>query len=348
MVRKIFYVLIISIAILFTTNITPSFAFGPSSDKIYKGIDVSEWQGNINFKKVKDAGIEIVYIRAGQGFSYEDEEFERNYTEAKKYGLKVGVYHYVTARNEEEARMQARFFASLLSNKTIDCKLAMDFEYFPGLTKNEINKIALAFLKELEKIYGKDTIVYSNAYNASSTFNKEVAKYPLWIAQYEVEEPENDGTWKNWEGYQYTSSGRVSGIEGNVDRDQYTKDILLNENVKIPVVEKPTYKGENRIIYLIKPGDTLSEIAKKYNTTIAHLVEINGIENPNLIYAGDKIIVSCNCNEGKKVERKIKIKSGDTLSKIAEEYNTTVKDLVRLNNIENPNLIYAGATLKVC
>ncbi len=348
MIKKLVCILIVSIAVLITITSKPTLAFGPSSNTIYKGIDVSEWQGDIDFKKVKEAGIEIVYIRAGQGFTYEDEKFERNYTEAKKNGLKVGVYHYVTARSEEEARTQARFFASMLTNKTIDCKLAMDFEYFPGLTKSEINKISLAFLKELEKVYGEKTIVYSNAYNASSTFNKEVAKYPLWIAQYEVSEPENDGTWKSWQGYQYTSSGRVNGIDGNVDRDEYTKDILLDKKVTIPPVEKPEYKGEDRIVYLIKPGDTLSEIAQKYNTTVAHLVEINQIDNPNLIYIGDKIIVSCNCNEGKKVERTIKIKPGDTLSEIAQEYNTTVKDLVRINNIENPDLIYSGAILRVC
>lgn len=347
MPKKFFYTFIISLAFILTTFITPVFAFEPSSNTIYQGIDVSEWQGNIDFKKVKTAGIEVVYIRAGQGFTYKDAKFERNYTQAKKNNLKVGVYHYVTARNEEEAKMQARFFASLLSGKTIDCKLAMDFEYFPGLTKGEINKISLAFLKELEKVYGKDAIVYSNSYNASNTFDKEVAQYPLWIAQYGVKEPENNGRWKAWQGFQYTSTGKIKGIEGNVDKDQYTKDVLLDKAISIKPIEKPEYKGEDRIVYRIKKGDTLSGIAKKYNTNVAHLVEINDIRNPNLIYAGEKIIVSCNCNEGKKIERKIKIKPGDTLSKIAKKYNTSIKTLVRLNNIKNPNLIYSGDTLRV-
>ena len=70
--------------ILFVTLGSAVLAFGPSSDKIYRGIDVSEWQGDIDFEKVREAGIEIVYIRAGQGFSYEDEKFERNYEEARK------------------------------------------------------------------------------------------------------------------------------------------------------------------------------------------------------------------------------------------------------------------------
>ena len=84
MPKKFFYALTISLALLLTTFTTPVLAFGPSSNTIYQGIDVSEWQGNIDFKKVKDAGIQIVYIRAGQGFTYKDAKFERNYTQAKK------------------------------------------------------------------------------------------------------------------------------------------------------------------------------------------------------------------------------------------------------------------------
>lgn len=346
MFKKFFTTVSIIAMFLLTILTIPTLAFEASSKTVYKGIDVSEWQGDIDFKKVKETGIEIVYIRAGQGFGYEDAKFERNYKKAKENGLKVGAYHYVTARNEEEARRQAKFFISLLSKKQIDCKLAMDYEYFPGLSKTEINRVALTFLKEVEKLSGKKAIVYSDAYNANSTFSKEVAKYPLWIAQYGVEHPQNDGKWKYWEGFQYTSTGRVSGIEGNVDRDKYTKDILLSESSEVEHTEKPKCDREDRIIYKVKWGDTLSEIAKKYNTSVGHLADINDINNPNLIYAGEKIIISCNHNKYCK-EKIYHIKWGDTLSEIARKYNTTVNRLVELNKIKNPNLIYAGETLKV-
>lgn len=320
-------------------------AFEPSSKKIYKGIDVSEWQGNIDFKKVKEDGIQIVYIRAGQGFSYEDSKFERNYKEAKKQGLKIGAYHYVTARNEEEAKQQATFFVSLVSNKKIDAKLAMDFEYFPDLSKSEINKISLAFIKEVEKLSGKDVIVYSDAYNANNTFEGEITNYPLWIAQYGVEEPQNNGNWSYWEGFQYTDRGRVSGISGNVDKDKYTKDILLSDNTEIPHVEKPNNTKEDRIKYRIKWGDTLSQIALEYNTTVRHLVDLNKIKNPNLIYAGETLIISYNRINSNKTT--YQVKWGDTLSKIAQRYHTTVKHLVELNKIKNSNLIYAGEILLI-
>lgn len=322
--------------------------FGPASNNVYQGIDVSEWQGNIDFRKVKEDGIEVVYIRSSQGFSYEDSKFERNYEEAKKQGLKIGAYHYVTARTEEEGKQQAKFFISLLSNKKIDCKLAMDFEYFDGLTKEEINKIALAFLKEVERLSGKKAVVYSDTYNAIHTFNKDVAAYPLWVAQYGVNEPQSNGNWDNWEGWQYTSRGRINGINGNVDRDKYTKEILLAESSEIPHTDKPDNKDkEDRILYKVKRGDTLSEIAAKFHTTVSHLVELNNIKNPNLIYTGEVLIISCNHNNNKEEikQKTYQVKRGDTLSEIAVKFHTTVRRLVELNNIKNPNLIYVGQTI---
>lgn len=346
MLKKIVGIVIISYMFFISILTIQIYAFGPSSEQIYMGIDVSEWQGDIDFRKVKEYGIEIVYIRAGQGFGYEDSKFQRNYTEAKKYNLKVGVYHYVTARNEDEAKSQAKFFVSLLSRKQIDCKLAMDYEYFPGLSRAEINKVAIAFLKEVENLSGKQTIVYSDANNANNTFVGEVRNYPLWIAQYGVSEPQNNGGWKSWEGFQYTSRGRVSGIDGYVDRDRYTSDILLEEKTQIINVEKPEVNREDRIVYRVKKGDTLSEIAQKYNTTVSHLVQINKIKNPNLIYAGEEIIISYNHKKYCKRKKYI-IKKGDTLSEIARKYNTTVKTLVIINKIKNPNLIYSGAELTI-
>ena len=329
----------------------PVLALNPSSNNIYQGIDVSEWQGDIDFRKVKEAGIEVVYIRAGQGFSYKDSKFKRNYQEAKKNGLKVGVYHYVTARSEEDAKIQAKFFVSLISKKQIDCKLAMDFESFGNLNNSEINAIALTFLEEVKKLSGKDVIVYSNTYNAKYTFSNEVAKYPLWVAQYGLKVPQDNGKWSSWEGFQYSSTGRVNGISGNVDMDKYTINILLSSTEQIPEVEDPKCNYEDRILYKVQRGDTLSEIAQKHNTTVAHLAQINNIKNPNLIYTGEIIIISCNHNNNQNIDNSsnttYKVQRGDTLSEIAQKYNISVSELVKLNNIQNPNLIYIGPILKI-
>ena len=341
--KKIFMMLLIfSVVVVY---MLPVLAIEPSNNTIYRGIDVSEWQGEIDFERVKEAGIEIVYIRAGQGFSYKDPDFERNYAEAKRNELKVGVYHYMTARTTQEARQQAQFFVSLLSNKEIDCKLAMDFESFGNLSRTEINEIALEYIKEVERLSTKEVIVYSNTNDARNIFSEEVAEYPLWVAQYGVSEPSNNGKWNYWEGFQYSSSGRIDGIRGDVDLDRYTEDILLDSNEVINNVENPNITKEDRIVYKIRRGDTLTGIARKFNTTISHLAQINNIKNPNLIYTGEIITISHNRNN-REIEE-YDVKRGDTLTKIAREYNTSVEELVEINKIRNPDLIYVGEKLRI-
>ena len=176
----------------------PCFAFGPSSSTIYQGIDVSHWQGNIDFYAVKKSGIDIVYIKSSEGKSYIDPYFEINYQNAKANNLKVSFYHYVTARSTSEAEKQAIFFARVIAGKSPDCKLAMDFEDFGNLSINEINHIAKVFLNTLEKETGIDALIYSNAYSAKNIFSSELVNYPLWVANYNASTPTANGKWNTW------------------------------------------------------------------------------------------------------------------------------------------------------
>lgn len=178
--------------------ITPVYAFSPSSSILYEGIDVSGWQGNINYEQVKNAGIEIIYMKASEGNNFVDPYFNQNYTNAKANGLKVGFYHYLTARNVQEAVEQATFFLSVISGKNSDCRLAMDFESFGNLTITEINQIGLAFVRTVETLSKKEVVIYSNTNDAITIFEGELTNYPLWVAQYEVEEPTPNGKWNKW------------------------------------------------------------------------------------------------------------------------------------------------------
>lgn len=342
---------IILFCIITTTSIN-CFALSPSSSVIYEGVDVSNWQGYIDYAKVKNDGIDVVYIKASQGRDYKDPYFELNYENAKANGLLVGVYHFLTARSITEAEREAEFFASVISEKQIDCKLAMDFEEFGSLTRPEINDISKAFLERLEEITGKETIVYSDIFNSRNTFELS-EEYPLWIAFYgeyaELEEIRSN--WKTWQGQQYTDDGRVSGIRGYVDKDRFTEEVLLGDSSEVPHFDAPREKNlSEQIEYTVQRGDTLWEISRRYNVTIDEITRLNNIQNPNLIYPGEilTIITNSNFEQTQGLGKDFyTVKSGDTLSELAIIFDTTVEDIVRLNNIQNPNLIYVGQRLRI-
>ena len=345
---KKFFSIIMLIIVLIIIWSSKTFAINPSNNEIYEGIDVSKWQGTINFEEVANDGIDIVYIKATQGTTYVSPTFEEQYTNAKNNGLKIGFYHYVTARTIEEARNEAQFYASKISGKQIDCKLAMDFEEFGNLSQEEINAIGLEFVRRLEELTNKPVIIYSNTYAARTIWNGEITKYPLWVAEYGVSKPRDNGKWNSYVGWQYTNMGNIKGINGNVDRDKFTKDIFINENMTpgeiIPEIPKP--ESSYKTITILR-GDTLTKIAKEYGTTVNELARINNIQNINLIYAGRTLRVPVsNSQENSNLEEIVYIvKKGDTLSEIAMKYNVRVNEIARENQIKNVNLIYPGQRL---
>lgn len=352
--KLIAYILIFVIIYLFNANII--YAISEESSQVYDGIDVSDWQGYIDYSKVKQSGIEIVYIKSSQGSNIKDPYFDINYENAKNNGLKVGFYHFLTAKNVEQAKQEAQFFSHVISGKNPDCKLVMDYEIFSGISNEEINNISEVFLEEVKKITNKDIIIYSDLYNAQNTFNNNLAsKYQLWLAYYgNISELNNINTnWNNWTGIQYTDRGTINGISGFVDRDKYTKEILLNETSQIPIINNPTNSiNTEKIYYTVKSGDTLWQIANRYGTTINEITTLNNIENPNLIYPGQILqILTNSTNEGEETRAtgsiNYTVKRGDTLSQIALAYGVSINHIVELNNIENPNLIYPGEKLRI-
>ena len=333
------------------TFITSIYAITPQSELKYQGIDVSDWQGYINYNQVKNDGIDIVYIKASQGQKIKDPYFELNYENAKANNLKVGFYHFLTATNIEEAEKEAIFFSSVISGKKVDCKLALDYEQFNDINIEKINQIALAFMKKVEELTKKQVIIYSDLYNSRNTFNSEVANNSeLWLAYYgDYRNLENEETsWQYFIGTQYTDAGRVAGINGNVDRDIFSENIFLSDTTEIPNTENPnTENNTETIYYTVKRGDTLSKIATAYGTTVEEIAQINEIQNVNLIYPNQvlKILVNTNIHGSESNstgKTYYTIKRGDTLWQIASKYGVSVQNIVNWNNIQNPNLIYSG------
>lgn len=345
------------LAFLFFANIHMTYAITPSSDPQYQGIDVSDWQGYIDYNQVRASGIEVVYIKASQGSNIKDSYFDINYENAKANGLKVGFYHFLTATNTEEAEQEAQFFASVISGKEADCKLVMDYEVFGGVSIEESNNIAQVFLESVKRLTNKEVIVYSDLSNARDRFGSSIAdNYELWLAYYGDYNDliDVETSWTEWIGIQYTDSGRIAGIRGNVDRDLYTESIFLSDTSEIPTTESPNSETINTesIYYTVQSGDTLYEIAARYGTTVQEIVDINNIANPNLIYPGETLRILTNSTVHGSETRgtgsiTYTVQRGNTLSQIASSYGVTVEHIVEMNDIQNPNLIYPGEKLRI-
>lgn len=358
--KKIITAFFIIIPLLLSTLCFAS-SLSASSNTLYNGIDVSEWQGNIDFSQVKDSGIDIVYIRTGEGSNYIDAYFNTNYKNAKAAGLNIGFYHYVTATTPEEAIEQAKFFVSLTKDLDPNCKLAMDFESFGSLNNGEINTIASTFLQTVKELSGKDVIIYSDTYNAINTWNNSLTIYPLWVAEYDVTEPRANDKWNHWVGFQYSDAGTVPGINTtSVDLDHFTPDIFLSGTSNATssnTSSTNTSSGSSSnslsyITYIVQSGDTLSAIALQYNTTVAELVALNNISNPNFIYVGETLILpqttsQTSTNIPTNTSSTYTVQVGDTLWGIAQQFDTTVATLTSLNNLSNPNLIYPGEIIQL-
>ena len=174
--KEMIFLTLVTLTSVFLIGNSENHAITNYSDLNYTGIDVSNWQGYINYEEVKNAGIDVVYIKASQGSNIKDAYFDINYENAKSNGLKVGFYHFLTATNEEEAIEEANYFASVISGKTPDCKLVMDYEVFNGNNIEEVNSIARTFLETVKELTNKDIIIYSDLSNAQYTFDASLAE----------------------------------------------------------------------------------------------------------------------------------------------------------------------------
>ena len=228
-----------------------------------KGIDVSRWQGDIDFKKVKESGIDFVIIREGYGKKDPkqiDKKFKENYQKAKEVGLNVGVYHYSYADSIEDAKLEAQFCLENIQGMQFEYPIVIDLEDKEQLKLNNRQRtdIVKAFCEEIEKAkYYAMFYCNLNWLNNYLIKDELLPKYDLWLAQWYVKGPAiNCGIW------QYSSEGKIDGINGNVDLDISYKDYpnaMKYNGLNGFKREKPTTYTN----YTVKKGDSLWSIAQK-------------------------------------------------------------------------------------
>lgn len=192
------------------------------TNKTKIGIDVSKWQGDIDWQKVKNEKIEFVMIRIGYQTDYDGENvldpyFVKNIEGAKSVGLPVGIYFYSYAKNIEQAKEQAEWVKENLKNYEIDLPIAFDWESWSsfngtGMSFYTINKAANTFLDVLSDAGYKGMLYGSKVYLNDIWYP---TKYETWLAQYSSK-ASYDGDYSIW---QMSSTGKVDGIKGDVDID---------------------------------------------------------------------------------------------------------------------------------
>lgn len=227
----------------------------------------------------------------------------------------------------------------LTSTSKVDTPLGRDYVtvFIAHIRSNEYSDIQVGDrYKQYEKIISEEKDSMSTGYHNHISAGLGKIKGSGWIKN-------NRNVWVA----QTTNGTKKPELIFYVDKSFTTivSDKGLNFQ-DMPNEEVPDPSDETRaeyITYKIKKGDTLSEIAKKYGTTVSILASINNIKDVNKIYAGDTLKIPI--NNSSYVE--YTIKRGDTLSQIAKDHNTTVKVLKELNNIANVNKIYAGDIIKI-
>ena len=192
------------------------------------GIDVSEFQDKIDWKKVKEDDVEFAYIRIGRrgattGLLYEDERFEENYKGARDNGIRLGVYFFSQAVDEKEALEEAAWVIEHLKGKEVDLPIVYDCEEvfledekprLEGLDRKQLTDNTIAFVEEMKK-NGYDVMIYTYQYWADTYYEMDrISAYPIWFAQYDTDSPSFEWPFMIW---QYSNKGTISGIKGETD-----------------------------------------------------------------------------------------------------------------------------------
>lgn len=320
-----------------------------------KGIDISNYQSSLDFSIARNMGYEVCIIKATESTNYTNPLLYNQINLALQNNMKVGFYHFFRNNGLSEAK----YFVSKIKPYVDKMKVKPVIDIETSYSYEQV----LSFINYVESDLGIECIVYCNySYAKQLSLNNKIAKKPLWIAYYGVNDgkyystPTNHG-FEKFAGQQYSDQNHIGST--NVDTNLFNENIFINRSSNVNESTNKSKQEETKsstkaianTTYTVVSGDTLSEIAVKYNVTLAELMNVNSIKNPNLIYVGQVLrIPSANSAKSTLTNSKnvtYTVVAGDTLSEIAAKFGTTIAAIASLNKISNVNSIYIGQVLRI-
>ena len=248
-----------------------------------KGIDVSAWQGKIDWKTVADYGMGFAILRITEAGNVVDSQFENNLAGCNKYNIPVGVYKYSYAMTIAEIQREARKVVSTLNGRRIQFPVFLDLEYNNqrSLGSESVHKMADAF-REIVEAAGYKFAIYCNVDWYENVICSHLKKYDFWIARY----PANDDGWLQERlrpdfgvGWQYSSKAKIPGISGTVDRNVFYKDYSeeteKKEETTVNKLQEHTKLGD----YYANNGGTKPYLEKKSNAYLDDFTKNAGDKN---------------------------------------------------------------------
>lgn len=304
-----------------------------SNQQLYTLIDVSEWQGTVDWARIKTLGYHAI-LRCGYGSDFasqDDKTFAANADECERLGIPYGIYLYSYASDDTMARSEAYHALRLANGRNLSYPVYIDVERESDACRAYASRACEVFGDIVEGA-GYWCGVYANE-NWWVNHLPGVERYTKWVAKYSSSSPSVQGV----DIWQYSSTGSVPGINGNVDVNRVYRDLPNEIAGRTPtgIPEQEARKTVNElanecIVGRWGNGDSrrrsLEAAGYDYAAVQAEINRILGSIGQYGFYT---------------------VKRGDTLSGIAVAHGTTVARLASDNNIANPDIIYAGQVLKI-
>lgn len=321
----------------------------------YKGIDVSYYQGNIDWSKVKEE-IDFAILRLGWiGNSNNhtlDSKFETYYKSCKSEGIPIGVYVYNYCSSQDSVKSGAEWVLNKLKGKSIDLPVYLDMEdsSIQNLGKDKLTNICIAFNTIIENA-GYWAGVYANLNWYTNYLNKDIikAKYTTWVAHYGVSQDRYEN---QYDMLQYSSTGKLSGISGNVDMDIMYRDLIndikgsyTNKDTDIKTIEELANEviagnwgnGEERKKRLIDAGYSYSDVQNKVNEILREKESTNYYPACSSSYNSIvEALQSIGADSSFDNRKKIAVKNG-----ISNYTGTATQNIQLLNKLKSGKLIKA-------